>query len=142
MSQMPCAILRLRQGEFSEIFQNITLSGCYYHRPIISRSIQRLGLVSPYSTIANLRNNLRMLSTLTFCPVNRVVEISEVLENEVIRNFRDIGGIRELKDYCKDHYIGRVMRNGRDEPRFSKDIWNHMRRVLQGLPRMNNSHES
>ncbi|KII68380.1 hypothetical protein RF11_06828 [Thelohanellus kitauei] len=82
-----------------------------------------LGLVSSYSTIPNIRNNLRVLYALEFCHLGRVVEYFEFFEDEIIRNFRDISGVRELLDYFENNYIGRFRQNGREEPRFSKEIW-------------------
>ena len=47
-----------------------------------------------------------------------------------------------LENYWEDTYIGRQRRNRRANPRFSLQLWNVRDRVIENLPRTNNSVEA
>ena len=47
-----------------------------------------------------------------------------------------------LENYWEDTYIGRQRRNQRANPRFSLQLWNVRDRVIENLPRTNNSVEA
>jgi len=77
-----------------------------------------------------------MILALSFVPPADVPTAFE----ELVDSFD--GTMTPLVDYWEDNYIGRQRRNRLGNPRFSIDLWNVHERVVNGLPRTNNSIEA
>lgn len=124
------------QNAVARVFINTEIVGCLFHLgQSLWRKVQDLQLAQNYINSENIRVNIKMLLALSFVPPRNVVsafeDLVEICPDE----------LNELVDYWEDNYIGRQRRNRRSEPRFLIQIWNMYDRVVDGLPRTNNSVE-
>ena len=78
---------------------------------------------------------MRMISALAFCPKNKVTAAFETLSEIILEEAIPI------MDYFEDTYIGKPHRRCRRSHIFDIDIWNMYSRVLDDLPKSNNSVE-
>ena len=121
-------------------FPNTEQNGCFFHfSQCIFRAIQNIGLKRKYETDTDFALRMRMLPALAFVPVGTVVEAFELLcDNNTFPH-----EAQEVVDYFEDTWIGRPnRRSARRPPLFSHDMWNMYSRVLDDLPKTNNSVEA
>ena len=97
--------------------------------------MQSEGLQGLYQIDAEFALNIRMLPALAFVPPNDVSEAFESLQ-EVMPAEAD-----SIVDYVEDNYVGRRLRLNRRAPRFPVTMWSMHDRVVDDLPRTNNSLE-
>lgn len=76
-----------------------------------------------------------MIPALAFVPQHDVINAFEILQEHLPSEADPI------IDYFEDVYVGRVRRNRRGSPSFPISMWNMYDRVLEDLPRTNNSLE-
>ena len=92
-------------------------------------------LVENYRNNENFRVHVKMLLSLSYIPLP-----------DVIAAFEELSGNSPAKqdpiiDFWEDNYIGRLRRNRRGNSKFPLPIWNVYNRILEDLPRTNNSVE-
>jgi len=122
---------------FQDIFQGATVNGCMFHfGQCVWRKLQSEGLSGRYRDDVDFATRVKCLLGLAFVPVAEVIAAYETLIADP--EFRDIDVIC---DYMEDNFIGRERRGVRGEPRFAIQLWNQYSRVVQNLPRSNNSLE-
>jgi hypothetical protein len=122
---------------FQQEFPRISITGCMFHfGQCIWRKLQAAGFTSIYNNDPSFALKVKRLLALSFIPTNDVIEVYESLINDDSYHQLD-----SLVDYFEDNFIGRKRTNRRAEPRFPIEIWNQYRRVLNKLPRSNNSVE-
>ncbi|CAF1433378.1 unnamed protein product [Rotaria sp. Silwood1] len=121
-----------------DFFPNAIHRGCLFHfGQCVWRHIQDNGLSKKYQDDENFRLNVRKLLSLPFVPVVDVVEAF----NLVADNFDDDGDT--LLEYFEKTWIGEKKKRGagRKKPKFNYELWNVYERVINNLPRSNNSVE-
>lgn len=124
------------RSAIEEVFPNVTVKGCFFHlSQNIYRKVQSEGLQGKYQTDVNFALKIRMLPALAFIPSDEVVDAFETLQNTMPPEADPI------TDYFEDTYIGRTRRRNRRAPRFPVSMWNMYDRVVEDLPRTNNSLE-
>lgn len=112
------------QNAVSRVFNGVEVVGCLFHLgQCLWRKVQELHLAEDY------RNNE------SFVPKEDVITAFDGLIAICPQNM-DL-----IIDYWEDTYIGRQRRNRRAVPKFPISIWNVHDRVLNDLPRTNNSVE-
>ena len=111
--------------------------GCFFHlSQNIYRRIQADGLATAYQQDADLALKLKMLPCLAFVPEIDVIDCFSILMEEYPQS-----GMTVAK-YFEDNYIGKQLPNGsRRTPLFPIRMWNMHQRVMDQLPRTNNSVE-
>lgn len=125
------------QNAISLVFPTTKLVGCLFHLgQCLWRKVQELHLTELYRDNESIRLNIKMLISLSFLPVADVPDVFDVLTEH------SPDELNNLLDYWEDTYIGRKRRGRRSEPRFAVALWNVRDRVLDGLPRTNNSVEA
>ena len=130
---------RAMMNACSKEFLNTELNGCFFHfSQCIFRAIQANGLKQRYETDASFALRMKMLPALAFVPVPTVTEAFDLLcDNDIFPH-----EAQDVVDYFEDTWIGRPnRRNGRRPPIFRHGIWNMYSRVLDNLPKTNNSVE-
>lgn len=118
------------------VFPQTRIVGCLFHLgQNLWRKVQDLGLANQYAAVEEIRMQTKMLVALAFVPPEDVAEaFDELCENCP-------APLQPLYDYWEDTYVGRRRRIRRAIPTFNIVMWNVRDRVLQGLPRTNNSVE-
>jgi hypothetical protein len=122
---------------FSEVFPSAARTGCFFHfSKCIFRQIQDNGLVSHY-TDGEFSLFMRCLAALAFVPHDDVVDSFDTLIDSGVDDHAE-----PVINYFEDNFIGRPDRRGiRKQPTFPIISWNVYDRVLESLPRTNNSVE-
>ena len=120
------------------VFPSTEIKGCFFHLCLnIYRKKQESGNSKLYAESLEFAVSMRMISALAFCPENKVTAafdtLSEIILDEAIPN--------PIMDYFEDTYIGKPHRICRRSPIFNIDIWNMYSRVLDDIPKSNNSVE-
>ena len=119
-----------------ETFPDATVKGCFYHlSQNVYRKVQIEGLQQLYQTDHDFSLKIRMIPALAFVPQHDVINAFEILQEHLPSEADPI------IDYFEDVYVGRVRRNRRGSPSFPISMWNMYDRVLEDLPRTNNSLE-
>ncbi|CAF1314240.1 unnamed protein product [Rotaria sordida] len=119
-----------------ELFPNTVHRGCLFHYgQCIWRHIQENGLSTKYDDDDNFRLNVRKLLSLPFVPASEVIEAFELIADE----FDDEADT--LVEYYEKTWIGEKKKRGagRKKPKFNNELWNLYERVINHLPRSNNS---
>lgn len=125
------------QNACSIIFPEARLFGCLFHLgQNLWRKIQKLNLTTAYCDDDNFRTCAKMVLSLSFVPVSDVPAAFE----DLVDNCPPL--MMPLIEYWEDNYIGRQRRGRRAAPRFGIDMWNVRDRVINKLPRTNNSVEA
>ncbi|CAF3330513.1 unnamed protein product [Rotaria sp. Silwood2] len=115
------------------------LIGCLFHYgQCIWRHIQENGLSTKYDDDDNFRLNVRKLLSLPFVPASEVIEAFELIADE----FDDEADT--LVEYYEKTWIGEKKKRGagRKKPKFNNELWNVYERIINDLPRSNNSVEA
>lgn len=114
------------------------MTGCYFHfGQNIWRKLQAEGKTPEYIGSEEFASKVKQMMALAFVPEADVVEVFETLSS-----CEEFGDMDFLIDYFEDNYIGRQRRGRRGQPRFALGLWNQYLRVLNDLPRSNNSVEA
>ncbi|CAF3065059.1 unnamed protein product, partial [Rotaria sp. Silwood2] len=119
-----------------ELFPNTVHRGCLFHYgQCIWRHIQENGLSTKYDDDDNFRLNVRKLLSLPFVPASEVIETFELIADE----FDDEADT--LVEYYEKTWIGEKKKQGagRKKPKFNNELWHVYERVINDLPRSNNS---
>ncbi|CAF3241198.1 unnamed protein product [Rotaria sp. Silwood2] len=122
-----------------ELFPNTVHRGCLFHYgQCIWRHIQENGLSTKYDDDDNFRLNVRKLLSLPFVPASEVIEAFELIADE----FDDEADT--LVEYYEKTWIGEKKKRGagRKKPKFNNELWNVYERIINDLPRSNNSVEA
>ena len=122
---------------FSEVFPGAARTGCFYHfSQCIFRQVQSNVLLTEYND-NEFSLFIWCLSALAFVPLDDVVNSFDAL---IDAGYNDQA--QPVVNYFEDNFIGRPDRRGiRKQPIFSIASWNVYDRVLESLPRTNNSVE-
>ncbi|KAI6656654.1 hypothetical protein LOD99_11261 [Oopsacas minuta] len=111
--------------------------GCFFHlKQSIYRRIQANGLATAYQQDRDLALKLKMLPCLAFVPEIDVIDCFNILMHEYPQSGKTVA------KYFEDNYIGKQLPNGsRRTPPFPIRVWNMHQRVMDRIPRTNNSVE-
>ena len=122
---------------FSEVFPSAARTGCFFHlSQCIFRQVQGNGLLTQYND-NEFSLFIRSLAALAFVPVDDVADSFDALTDAGYNDQAE-----PVVNYFEDNFIGRPDRRGiRKQPTFSIASWNVYERVLESLPRTNNSVE-
>ena len=114
---------------WEQVFPLAPIKGCLFHlSKSIYRKVQSEGLAESYMNDEEFRQNIRMLSALSFVPVDDTIVAFEQLGNHC-------GDTEQIiLDYFETNYIGELRRGRRLPPRFQHAMWNMNIRVLDQLP--------
>ena len=122
-----------------EVFQidDYVIVGCLFHLGQCAyRKVQGLDLSGIYLHNEDIRLKCKMFVALAFIPAEYVIEAFETLSDDIE------DALIPLFDYFEDTWIGRPGRHGiRRNPLFPIRVWSIFQRVIEGLPRTNNSIE-
>ena len=122
-------------------FPNADIQGCLFHfGQCLWRKIQELGLRAWYNQPRGEKSLLiKMFTALVFVPINLVPDAFNALLDSLD------AGVDQLPTdfliYFEATWIGVVQRGKRRNPPFPIDLWNVKVRVVDDLPRTNNSVE-
>jgi len=115
-----------------------------YHSPVVfitslSEYIAKFNINSMvYKTITLQKifsHFIRMLAAIAFIPITNAVETFDTV---VDAGYPD--RTEPVVNYSEDNFIGRLDRRGnRRNPAFPLTLWNVYQRVVESLPRTNNS---
>jgi len=112
------------------------LTGCLFHlSQCIYRRVQSEGLQNLYASDEEISLQVRMLSALSFLPLDAVISTFE----EFAESARP--EIQTILDYFEDSFIERPSRHSRRPLVFHLNIWNQYTRAQEELPRTNNHAE-
>ena len=122
---------------FRSVFPSVSQSGCFYHfSQCIYRQVQQHGLQNDYAE-EDFSLFIRMLAAIAFVPVTDAVDAFVTL---VDAGYPDRA--EPVVNYFEDNFIGRPDRRGNcRNPLFPLTLWNISQRVVEALPRTNNSVE-
>ena len=113
--------------------------GCLFHLgQCIYRKVVDVGLRESYVNDEETRLFCKMLTSLAFIPEADVIAAYEALMDSMPAE-----NLEPLTDYFEDTWIGRPQRRGRQRrnPSYPISVWSIYDRVIDGLPRTNNSVE-
>ena len=115
------------------IYRNSTNVGCLFHlSKNIFRHVQSLGLQETYVNNQEFRLNVRMISALSFVPVEDTHDAFNTLAEHCGE------AEQPVLDYFETYYIGELRRGRYRTPMFPHSLWNMHTRVQRNLPRTNN----
>ena len=121
-------------------FQETSLQGCYFHLASnLWKHVVNEGLKVFYCENKEFRMNFKYVKALAFIPVKDVPFAFTKIKEIATEAFFPI------LNYFEGTYIGQPVKgkhNLRKAPLFDIDLWNINIRVMQDLPRANNSIES
>ena len=121
-------------------FPHSQISGCLFHfGQSVWRKIQAQGLASWYTQSPENAMLIKSLQALAFVPLQDVSDTFEQLVSSLDEETDIILG--DFLTYFEATWIGNVQRGRRRLPVFHQELWNVHERVLQDLPRTNNSIE-
>ena len=116
-----------------QVFPYSPARGCLFHlSKSVFRKVQSLGLQPLYNNDLVFRENIRMLSAISFVPTQDIVATFDELAQHC-------GNAEQpVLDYFETNYIGELRRGRRLPPLFQHALWNVNTRVHDDLPRSNN----
>ena len=138
---MLCLLIlkKRRPLALAKTFDNLRLTFCLFHLSKNNyNNIVQLGFKQKYSNDLNFSLKVRSFTALALIPVNDVIPaFEELIEDDEIPE--------EFIHYFEKNYVGLEKGRGknkrRENPRFLIQHWNVHNRILNGLPRTNNSCE-
>lgn len=115
------------------VFPEAELHGCFFHLcQAVFRKVSETHRVD-YVRDSAFKLHVKMLSALAFMPVQMVAETFD----RIAAHLPDV-----IADYFERTYIGRFRpHQPRQHPLFPIEFWNVRNRILEALPRTNNSIE-
>ena len=132
-----------------DVFPAIKVSGCLFHlSQNILKHVREEKLIKTFRKDPSFVLNCKMIAALSMVPVNEVGKAFDELSS-----WDDLHkDIDPIMTYFEENYIGliktksRVRKKSRRslervKPRFQHVLWNVYHRILEGLPRSNNSME-
>ncbi|CAF0784550.1 unnamed protein product [Brachionus calyciflorus] len=123
-----------------ENFKSTKLHGCYFHLcQSLFRNVQVKGLSEYFTKYKSFRDQFYWLQALPFVPEDKVIDAFKLIKSQASINFKPM--IKHFESY----YIGKLKKGSktfRDDPRFLISLWSVYKRVIDNLPRTNNSVES
>ncbi|XP_068227979.1 uncharacterized protein [Palaemon carinicauda] len=121
-------------------FPHSQISGCLFHfGQCMWRIIQAQGLASWYTESPKNAMLIKSLQVLAFVPLQDVSDTFEQFVSSLEKETDNIMG--DFLTYFEATWIGNARRGRRRLPVFPQELWNVHERVLQNLPRTNNSIE-
>ena len=121
---------------FQQLFPATLIKGCFFHlSQIIYRQVVDHGLLARYRDDVEFVQEVRMIAALSFVPVNDVIDAFNALAGNADAN------LQPILDHIEDNYIDHMRRGHFRPARFPMSMWNMHDRVLDNLPRTNNSVE-
>ena len=124
---------------FRCLFPSVSQSGCFYHfSQCMYRQVQQHGLQKlSYYVAEDFPLFIRMLAAIAFVPVTDAVDSFDTV---VDAGYPD--RVEPVVNYFEDNFIGWPDRRGNHRNTvFPLTLWNVNRRVVESLPRTNNSVE-
>ena len=121
-------------------FPHCHINGCLFHfGQCIWRKIQSDGLVNWYTESLENALLIKSLQALAFVPVPDVSDAFHRFVCSIDEETDEM--ISSILTYFEATWIGIVQRGRRRRPAFPQELWNVHDRVLDNLPRTNNSVE-
>ena len=120
-------------GAILQVYPLCPIYGCLFHlSKNVYKQVQQLGLQQMYQEDELLRENIRMIPSLSFVPVQDTVAAFDHLTQHC--------GIAEkpVFNYFECAYIGEVCGGQRLPPTFPRVLWNVNTHILNNLPRTTN----
>ena len=123
------------------VFANANVNGCFFHFcSNLWKHVQNVGLQVRYVKEPEFALQLRMLTALAFIPPQYVVRRFVAVCVEIRASFGYVAN--ELLVYFEDIYVGIFHLDApKNNPMFSKELWNMFHRTDMELPQTNNSVE-
>ena len=103
------------------------------------RRIQKTGLIKHYFSDESFRKSYRLMQSLAYLPEEDVIEGFLKVKQNINENFV------EILEYFERVYVGNLKplsRTARCNARFPISTWNLYKRVINKMPKTNNSVES
>lgn len=121
-------------------FPQSQIGGCLFHfGQCVWRRIQAEGLASWYAACPENALLIKSLQALAFVPLQDVNNTFEQFTAALDEEMDEI--LEDFLTYFEATWIGIVQRGRRRRPAFPQELWNVYERVVQDLPRTNNSIE-
>jgi hypothetical protein len=119
-------------------FPGVNIVGCHFHiGQNVWRRLQMVSLQQDYlANVNDIRLTVKMLTGLAFLPLADVIRGFELLCQDIRVEWRP------LFEYFEKVYIGKVVCGVRCGAMFPPETWNLNSRVINELPRTNNSVEA
>ena len=119
------------------LIADVQVVGCYFHfGQNVWRQLQADGKTTDYINDEEFATKVKTLMALAFIPPADVVQVFEQLSG-----LPEYQAVDNIISYLEDNCIGRERRGRNAQPRFPISLWNQYERVVQHLPRSNNSIE-
>lgn len=116
------------------------LVGCYFHLvQNFWKHVQALSLVKLYAVDEEIRKIFKFLQALAFVPKKDVIICLNHIKSNCPSKFMP------MLNYFEKYYVGNLKKNShsiRHVPLYPIDLWNIHDRIINSLPRTNNSLES
>ena len=92
---------------FEQLFPATLINGCFFHfSKIIYRQLVNLGLKVRYQNDVEFVHGVQMIATLTFVPVDNVVNACNALAVQADPN------LQPVLDHIENYYIDHVLSTG------------------------------
>uniref|UniRef100_A0A914PUE7 MULE transposase domain-containing protein n=1 Tax=Panagrolaimus davidi TaxID=227884 RepID=A0A914PUE7_9BILA len=118
---------------FNTVFPETYLSACFFHLcQSIRRKISELGLTVAVRNDHQLATSMAMFRALAFVPLEFVERAFVVLKAHLVETYSErdnYPAILAVSDYFEENYIGKKVRNRRNQPLFARELWNHVRHI-------------
>jgi hypothetical protein len=115
------------------VFKNTHIYGCYFHlTQNLWRRMVKLGLLEKYYSLPKFKSRFLLLKALVYVPESDMVFVFNQLQSTLGSEFKP------LFKYFRINYVG----TKKKKARFPFATWNLFVRVLNELPRTNNTVES
>ncbi|CAN7996554.1 unnamed protein product [Ixodes hexagonus] len=128
--------------DFKLVFPTATAAACFFHlKQSIQRNIQDCGLTQNYREESRFREAVQLLPALAFLKPTDVAQGFEDIQDHVINQEE---GTSSVFEYFERTYIGVPLGRNRTrrEPPFPPSLWSCHERVVDELPKTNNSVEA
>lgn len=127
-------------NSFLEVFESTVIYGCFFHFcQAIWRKIQEIGLQKWYKESTENSNLIKKFNALAYLPESDVKTGFYTLVESVSQESFIL--LKKFFIYFEKTWIGNVEAGRFQNPLFSIKMWNVYNRVLNDLPRTNNSVE-
>ena len=125
---------------FQQVFPTVRPLLCFFHfaQSALRLLTNKFRMKNKYLSNKDFRRAARMVTMLAFVPLG---ELEKVIEALYVYYSVNYPMLLRLLWSVENTYIGYEVRDGRKDPRFKPDQWNHFDNVINGLPITNNSKE-